>query len=375
MKTPAAPSRALIDLDAYAHNLALIRQMVPGDCGLIPVVKADAYGHGAVPVARRAVAEGAAMLAVATVNEAVALREAGIEARLLVLVTPPRDALGAAVEYDLRLTVSSVAAAERVGELARRANRVVPVHCKIDTGMGRQGFLPESAVADLLHLTRISHIDIEGVATHFAVAERPRDPFTGYQIKQFKQVLRQLDKEGVPYEMAHAANSAGIVNHPTASTFSMVRPGLMTYGVWPCDPVPDPSPLRPVLRWETEVVLMKDLASGATIGYGRTFTARQRMRAAILPVGYADGYRFALSNRADVLIRGKRCPVRGRVSMDQIVVDVTHVPGVAAGDTATLIGADGEEAITAAELAERADTIPYDILTGIGPRVERVYES
>ncbi|MCC6490949.1 MAG: alanine racemase [Candidatus Hydrogenedentes bacterium] len=371
MKSPA-PSRAIIDLSAYSRNLGVVRTMIPRECGVMPVIKADAYGHGAVPIARRAAEAGAAMLGVATVGEAVELREAGLMIPILVLVQPMEDALPAAIEYDLRLMISDVGVAERVGELARKANRVVPIHCKIDTGMRRQGFHVDTAVSEMMHLTRISHIDIEGVATHFPVADVARDSFTANQVKQFRHVLRQIDKEGIPYEMTHAANSAAIVNHP-ASTFDMVRPGLMTYGVWPTDSPPAAAPLHPVLRWETQVILVKDVAKGESIGYGRTFAAGGAIRVAVLPVGYADGYKHSLSNRASVLIRGKRCAVRGRISMDQTVVEVTHVPGVSAGDVATLIGADGDETITAEELAERAGTIPYEILTGIGRRVERVY--
>ncbi|GMU92547.1 MAG: alanine racemase [Candidatus Hydrogenedentota bacterium] len=370
--TAPAVSRAIIDLGAYAQNLAVVRTMVPRECSIMAVVKADAYGHGAVQISRKATAAGIAMLGVATVAEALELRNAGIQSPILVLVQAPEDALLPAVENDLRLLISSVDVAERVGELARRANRIVPVHCKIDTGMGRQGFHPDTTVKDLLHLTRISHVDIEGIATHFANADSTRDPFTAAQMKTFRQVLRQIEKEGIPYEMAHAANSAAIVNHEGAA-FDMVRAGLMTYGVWPTDTPPAVSPLSPVLRWESSVVLIKELDQGSGVGYGRTYTTHERARTAIVPVGYADGFRHSLSNRASVIIRGRRCPVRGRISMDQTIVDVTHVPDVQVGDTATLIGTDGNETITVMELAERAGTIPYEILTGIGKRVERVY--
>ena len=365
-------SRAIIDLNAYAHNLSVIRGMMPKDSGIVAVVKADAYGHGAVPVAKRAVAEGVSMLGVASVPEAIELREAGITARILVMVQPTEAFIAPAIEQGLRLTISDVAMGERVGEVARRLNKVVSVHCKIDTGMGRQGFQADRAVNDLFKLTRVSHIDIEGVCTHFAMAEAARSPFTNQQIKLFKQVLRQLEREGAPYEFAHAANSAAVVNH-SANLFDMVRVGIMTYGVWPTDTMPTDSPLKPVLRWETKVLLLKELEPGSTIGYGRTYNCREAMRTALLPVGYADGYKYSLSNRSSVLICGKRCPVRGRVSMDQISVDVTHVPEVGVGDTATLIGSDGSETITVEELADRAATITYDILTGIGPRAQRDY--
>lgn len=367
-----APSRAIINLNAYAHNLGFLRKRVPKECRLIPVVKANAYGHGAARIAARAVTEGAAMVAVAFVDEAVALRAAGILIPILVLVQPEEKALATAVEYDLRLTLSDTACAEKVGELARRANRVVPVHCKIDTGMGRQGYPMDNVVNDLLHLTRISHIDIEAISTHFPVADWMSDPFTAQQIKQFRHILKSLAKAGIPFEFSHAANSAAIIQHPD-SAFDAVRPGLATYGVWPSDTLPAQSPLVPVLRWETRIVLLRQLGAHTTIGYGRTHATNRATRIAVLPVGYADGYQFNLSNHGEVLIRGQRCPVVGRVSMDQVTVDVTDIASVAVGDVATLIGTDGKESISAEFLADRAGTIPYDILTAIGSRVRREY--
>ena len=367
-----SPSRALVDLDAYAHNLDVVRRFVGDTAGIMAVVKANAYGHGMAPIARKAAETGVRMLGVATVDEAIALREAGIETPVLIMMQPEPKALGPVIEHGFRLMVSEIALAEQLGEMARRANRVALVHCKVDSGMGRQGFALKTAASDLQHLTRISHIDIEGVATHFPVADKLQDTFTYNQIKTFKQLLKKLNRYGIPYELAHAANSAAIVNYQD-SIFDLVRPGLITYGIWPTEHPPARNLLKPVLRWETQVTQVRELEAGATIGYGRTYTAPAPMKAAVLPVGYADGYKHALSNRAEVLIAGRRCPVRGSVCMDQIIADVTELPEAAAGDTATLIGADGNERITVEELAKRADTIPYDILTGIGPRVPRQY--
>jgi alanine racemase len=366
-----SPTRVIVDLNAYAQNIEFVRRYLDDGCGIIAIIKANAYGHGLVPIAKKAVASNVAMLGVATVDEAIELREAGITAPILVLVQPMADALGAAVEYDLRLMISDVSAAERLGEISQKAKKVAPIHCKVDSGMGRQGFELEQAVRDLLYLTRISHIDIEGIATHFPVADLRDDPFTMNQIRSFKHFLKQLDKGGVPYEMVHAANSAAIVNHKP-SRFNMVRPGLMTYGVWPTATPTPSSPLEPVLRWETRVVMVKEFEPGSSIGYGRTYTTNDRMRGAIIPVGYGDGYKHSLSNTGEVLIRGKRCPIRGSVCMDQMVVDVTGMEA-AANDLVTLIGRDGQEAITIEELARHAQTIPYDILTSIGSRVRREY--
>ena len=367
-----AQSAFVVDLAAYAQNLRAVRDMVPKECSVMAVVKGNAYGHGSVAMAQRALQAGAAMLGVATVEEAIVLRSASITAPIMVMVQPPVEAFPEAIENNLRLVLSDVTAAERLGELARKRNRVVPIHCKIDTGMGRQGLEPDNAVAAMRHITRVSHVDIEGVATHFSSAEDIDDPATANQIRVFRQVLKQFEKEGIPYEMAHAANSAAIVGHP-ASTFDMVRPGLMTYGVWPSNSPPERMPLRPVGRWESRVVLIKELPSGWSIGYGATFTTQRPTRTALIPVGYADGFKAQFGNNADVLIRGRRCPVRGRVSMDQIVVDITDVPGTAVGDTVVLLGSDGAESITVNELAQRANTANQDILSSIGPRVHRVY--
>jgi alanine racemase len=367
-----APSRAIVDLNAFAHNLGVIKRMIPATCRLAPVLKADAYGHGAMPLARRAFEEGASIVGVASVDEGIELREAGIEGPVLVTVQPRRMAVEAAVEFDLAVMVSDIATAEALNAAARGAGKIVKVHAKVDTGMGRQGFDYETSSSTLLYLTRLSNVDIEGLATHFPVADSARDAYTAQQLKRFRHLLHACERAGLPYEVAHCANSAALVNYP-ASALDMVRPGLMCYGVWPTDEPPDPSPLRRVMTWETDIVLIRDLPESVSIGYDRTYMTDAPMRAALLPVGYADGYPLALSNKAAVLIRGRRCPVRGRVSMDQTVVDVTHVPEACVGDTATLIGSDGGEAIGAEHLALLAGTIPYEILTGIGRRVRRIY--
>lgn len=368
----APPSRLVIDVAAYAHNLGVVREMLPDDCGIIAVVKADAYGLGATYMAMQALSQGIGMLGVATVEEGVLLREAGITSDILVLVQPAADALGSVLDHDLKVTISDLPTAEKLGEMARRARKVATVHCKIDTGMGRQGFSSEDAANEVLTITRISNVDIEGVSTHFPTANIEDDAFTLNQIRGFKNVLRSFAKAGIPYEIAHAANSAAVVNYPT-SAFDFVRVGLMSYGVWPTDTPPQESPLEPVVRWISKVILVRDLPGGVTIGYGRTHKTDSPTKIAVIPVGYADGYPYRLSNRGDVLIGGRRCPVRGRVSMDTIVVDVTHAENVTPGDTATLFGQDGHEIITVEEMAQKAGTIPYDILSGIGGRVGREY--
>lgn len=365
-------SIATIDLDAYAFNLGLVRRLVGNDTGIISILKANAYGHGLLPMARVALRSGTQLLGVASVQEGIALRENGIVSPILVMLQPHRDALPYCVEHQLTLMVSDTSLADQLGALAQEANRVVPVHCKVDTGMGRQGFPLEEALNAIQYITRITRVDIQGICTHFPCADIIDDPFTLDQIKAFKQLLKKIEKLGVPYETAHAANSAAILNY-RESVFDSVRPGLMTYGIWPSDAGIGSPPLKRVLRWETRIVQVRQMPVGASVGYNRSWTAYRPTRTAILPVGYADGYKHQLGNKAYVLIRGKRCPVRGAVSMDQIVVDVTDLPQIANGDTATLIGQDGNEIVTVEELARLAGVIPYDILTGIGSRVHRHY--
>lgn len=361
-----------VDLDAYQHNLRTARDWLPAETKVLAVVKANAYGLGAERLASRALEAGADMLGVATVDEGARLRESLPEAKILVLYQPPLDRMDTAIANGLRVTLNDGAAAERLGDLARRAQMIVPVHCEIDTGMGRQGFPPHTAVKEIQQLTRISNIDIEGLMTHFPSADVADDPFTLNQIKAFRAFLRDVGRAGIPYELAHAANSAAVINYPAAA-YTMVRLGLMSFGVWPTTTPPETDPLWPVVRWESRVTAIRNLPGGASVGYGRSYRTNEPTRAATVLVGYADGYRHALSNRAQVLIRGRRFKVIGRVSMDSITVDVTAMRETAAGDRVTLLGSDGAESISATEMAEWAGSIPYEILTGIGARVKREY--
>lgn len=372
MSAPIHTSRAIVDLGAYAHNLLIAHQFAGRHCTLIAVIKANGYGLGALTLAQRAQEAGATMLGVATLDEGVELREGGIDCPILVLMQPDPVAFPCASTHHLTLMLCDLEAGRQLGELARRAGRIVPVHAMVDTGMNRQGFSLESAVHDLPSLARIAHLNLEGIATHFPLSERAEDPLTLGQIAALKGVLAALDESGVPYDMVHGANSAGVINYRDR-IFNAIRPGIMSYGVWPTERCPNPNPIRAVLRWVTRVTQVRTLEPGATVSYGRTYTTQEGMIAAMLPVGYADGYRRVLSNQSDVLIRGRRCPVRGRVCMDQMVVDVSHVPGVEVGDEVVLVGSQGDQTITLEELADLAGTIPYEILTGIGRRVPREY--
>ena len=363
-------SRAFVDLAAYAHNLNYARTSASID--MMAVVKGDGYGLGAVPLAQRALETGAALLGVATVGEGAALRDGGIDAPVVVLMQPEAGALPAVVDYGLALTLCGIDAARALDELGRKAGKVSPVHAMVDTGMGRQGFSLDAAARDIPEIARLANLRLAGIATHYPVADAGEDPFTREQIARLKTLLADLDAAGVAYGAVHGANSPGIINFPDP-VFTLARAGIMCYGAWPTDAMPDPNPLRPVLRWVTAVSQVRAFPPGHSISYGRTYISEGGMTGAILPVGYADGYRRAFSNKADVLIHGQRCPVRGRVCMDQVVVDVSHLLDVAVGDEAVLAGIQGGDVITLEELAAHADTIPYEILTGIGRRVEREY--
>jgi alanine racemase len=371
-----SPSSSIVhvDLEQYAANLRAIRARIPDECAILTVVKCNAYGMGAGPIAKRAVAEGVAMLGVATIAEGVALREAGIETPILVMVQPRPEELADAVRHQLRVGISDFQTAERLGDIARKEHTVAAVHCEIDTGMGRQGFQVEGAVEELRNVTRISNVDIESIYTHFAIAENPDDPFTENQARNFRQLVQQLDREGVPFESVHAANSGGLLYFPQFA-MDMVRPGLISYGVWPGKTKPHDGPFKCIARWTTKVALVRDLAGGASISYGRTYFAPSPMKIAAIPVGYGDGYPYALSNRAEVLIRGVRCPVRGLVTMNEMLVDVTRLPECAPGDEVTLLGSDGSDEISVEELAGKAGLPPHNILTGIAAHVTRTYSS
>lgn len=368
------PTRAEIDLDCVAHNLRLAREAVGPAVAVMAVVKADAYGHGAVPVARAALAAGAARLGVAALEEARALRQSGIAAPVLIMGWTPPGQLEAALELNLTLTLFSAADARAVSELASRRGRRARVHVKVDTGMGRLGFpAGEGAVAEIASLCRLPGLEPEGIYTHLAASDLDRE-FTLEQLGRFQAVIRDLEALGITFPMRHAANS-GAVWHVPEAHLDMVRLGISLYGYHPAghEAAGDRPALRPALSWLTAVAQVKEVPPGTPVSYGRTYVTRWWERLATLPVGYADGYSRGLSNRGAVLIGGRRAPVVGRVCMDQIVVSVPAGVEVRQGDEAVLIGRQGDEAISADDLAGWLGTINYEILCAISKRVPRYY--
>jgi alanine racemase len=360
---------AEVDLDAVAHNVGVVRE-VCAPAQVWAVVKADGYGHGAAEAAVAALAAGASGLCVALVSEGVALRRAGIDAPVLVLAEQPDDQLAAAVEHRLTSTVYSVA---QIDALVAAGAHDHPVHLKVDTGMHRVG----ASAADAPRLAEAVRraapaLRLEGVFTHLAVADEPGHEFTVEQLDRFDLIVAELDAGGHAPDLVHAANSAGALAHPRARR-SLVRAGIALYGIAPSDEVAHLADLRPALSLHARVSHVKRLPRGARISYGLRHTVDEPTTIATIPIGYADGVPRRLhATGGEVLIGGRRRPIVGAVTMDQLMVDCGD-DDVEVGDAVVLIGRQGDEEVTAAEWAHRLDTIAYEIVTGIGPRVERRY--
>ncbi|MCK5798209.1 MAG: alanine racemase [Deltaproteobacteria bacterium] len=375
------PTFARVDLLALTQNFRVLRETLSSphregaarrEVAMIAVVKADAYGHGAVPVAR--ILEGAGVwgFGVATVEEGVELRDAGIRAPILVMGAAFGDAHEAVLAYDLTPVVGDPGDIDRFAEVARAADRLrFSIHVKIDTGMSRLGITPPGFEAFLRRCARYPWIRVDGLATHLHSAEDADPDSSEAQLQAFVRCLDAARALGADPQMIHVGNTAGALRFPHAH-FDAVRVGIGLYGELPSAHVPDPG-LTPVLSWRTRINALRDLPAGTSVSYGSTFVTRRPSRIATLPVGYADGYARRLGNRASVLLDGQRAPVVGRVCMDLCMVDVTDVPGVAVGDTVTLLGGDGRATIGAGELARWAETIPYEVWVGISKRVPRRY--
>lgn len=351
---------------AISGNVKALREFC--EVPIAAVVKADGYGHGSIAVARAAIDGGAAWLAVALLEEGRELRDAGITAPILLLAEPPPDSAGEIIASGLTPVVYSEELLASLSQAAGEAG--VSVHLKVDTGMHRLGASLQEAIALAGRLATLPNVELGGVWTHLAVADDVENPYTADQLQKFEQVLGMIN---APLALRHAANSAGAIYHPD-SRYSFVRAGIAIYGVPPAAgrPLPEHLKLRPALSWKAKVSYARELPAGAPVGYGLSYRLPARGRVATIPVGYADGYFRSLGNRAEVLIHGQRFPVAGAVSMDNITVDLGDA-SVNSGDEVVLLGRQGNEEITASELAERAGTISYEILARIGKRVPRVY--
>lgn len=371
------PTLARVDLAALRHNYREVRAHLDGTgSALLAAVKADAYGHGLLPVARTLAQEGVDWFGVALLEEGLRLRQAGIDCPILVLGGLPDGSEVAAAEAGVTPVVYRSPSVRALNAIAARRQMPIGVHLKVDTGMNRLGVPCADLPAFLDLLDDLDHIYVDGLMTHLANAEADDPAFTQGQLAAFAQVVEQVHARGHHPRWIHGANSAGLMTGralPGPEGANLVRPGIALYGIAP-DPSLDAAwDLRPVLSFESAVLFLKDLPAGAKVSYGLTWEARRPTRLATLPVGYGDGYLRIFGNRAHVLVRGHRAPVVGRVCMDLCLVDVTDVPGVQEGDRAILLGAQGAEVVGAQELAEHAGTIPYEILCAVSPRVPRTY--
>ena len=360
---------AEIDLGAIAHNFREIKKCIRGGAKLCAVVKANAYGHGAIPVAMKALEAGAEYLAVATVSEAMELRNAGITAPILLLGLVPKEAAGEIVEYDITQAICSLELAGAISREAQRCGKVAKVHLKVDTGMGRIGIPPEEAAPLAREVTKLPGILLEGMFSHFAAADEKDKSYVKEQLSNFRRAISDVEAAGIRIPLRHIAESAAILEIPEAH-FDMVRAGIIEYGLWPSMEVSRPVELRQAMKLCAEVAFLKTVPPGDSIGYGRSFIASRESRIATLPIGYADGYIRAYGKRGEVEIRGRRAPIAGRVCMDQVMVDVTDLPEVQEGDVAILFGS---ETLTTDEAAHWLDTINYEVTCLVSGRVPRVY--
>ena len=363
---------AYINRDAVIHNITNIKAAVKPDTKLMPVIKADGYGHGAVEMARLLV-PFADYFAVAIIEEAINLRENGIDKPILLLGYTSPEFFETAIKNNVTVTIFTLEDARKLSKTAQKLGMVAKMHIAVDTGMRRIGFLPDEDSADIVkEISQLEALKLEGAFTHFATADEADKGFSLMQAELFQGFRKMLEDRNVKIDIYHVSNSAAIMELRDYN-FDMVRPGIILYGLYPSDEVDrNTLDLKPVMELETHVAYIKDIKKGDTVSYGRTYTAEKDMRVATIPVGYADGYPRLASNKGRVIINGKYAPVLGRVCMDQFMVDVTDIDDVKVGDVVILIGSKGECNITADELAKNAQTINYEIVCGVSKRVPRV---
>lgn len=356
---------AEISLKALSLNLEAVKNKT-GSAHVMAVVKADAYGHGAVPVSKHLLSKGASSLGVAFTSEAVTLRESGITSPIFIFFD--RTSITEYFDFDLTPVVSDFDSARALSREAYKRNTQISIHANADTGMGRAGFTLDKAEARISEIAALKNIRLEGLMSHFSEADLQDKEFARRQVASFIKLIKALEKMKIHIQYHHMANSAAVMSMPEAY-FNMVRPGIMLYGY----AFPVANGLKPALSLKSKIILLKKVPKGTPISYGRTFITKRRSTIATIAAGYADGYSRKLSNQGEVLINGKRAPVAGRVCMDTIMADVTDIPDVSYKSEVVLIGRQGKEKITAAEIADKTDTIPYEVLTSIGQRVKRVY--
>lgn len=370
-------THALIDLDALASNTQAVLAHLPDDVGLMGIVKANAYGHGLIPCARAVLAAGARWLGVARIEEGLAVREAGIIAPVLVLGPPNHALLRPALKAGLALAVGSRADVTAVARIASEEFGPARVHLKVDTGMRRFGVEPEQALELARAIVADPRLELEGLFTHFATADEPDSGFLQEQARRFHRVRHLLARDGIIPRVVHQANSAailrGVVGEADLPGERLARAGILLYGLPPAATMIAPLGARPVLTLVTRLARVFTVAAGEGISYGHTFVAKQEIRCGLAPVGYGDGLSRLLSNRGWFVVRGRRCPIRGLVCMDQTVIEVGGASEVEAGERAVVLGDGQSEDMTVVDVAGLCGTIPYEVVTALATRVARVY--
>jgi len=377
---------AEIDLKAIAHNVRELRRITAPKARLMAVVKANAYGHGIIEVARQALQHGAEALGVARASEGIQIRKAGLDAPVLVFSYTPPDMAKKLVEFDLTQTVCTYKTAKQLSMAAGSASQKIKVHIKVDTGMGRLGLLPDrfrslapdqnipgSAVSEVKAIAGLQHLELEGIFTHFATADKGDRSYAEYQFKIFMELLDQLKLAGLEIPVRHSANSAAIINMPETH-LDMVRAGISIYGLFASDEV-DKSrvELKPAMELKAEIISLKRVPAGFKVSYGATYETEKSTTIATVPVGYADGYNRLLSSCGHMLVCGRRAPIAGRVCMDMTMLDVGDIPEVSHGDEVIIFGRQGSGLITVDEIASTLKTINYEIVSTITDRVPRIY--
>lgn len=373
---PDRLSFAEIDLSNYAYNFSQIRKLIKGRTLspiVMAVVKANAYGHGAIQIAKKALQIGAGYLGVVCLYEARELREAKIKAPILILNYTDPNSVREALKLKLTLTVMDEEVLNAIDKEAKKLNQKAKIHIKVDTGMHRGGALPDEALRLISSLENYKNVYFEGIFTHFATSDEKNLSFTHHQLSVFNKLLRSLKEKSMTPPLIHAANSAATLRLPS-TYFDMVRPGIISYGLSPSHDFKLPFTPKPVMSLKTTIAQIKRLKKGETVGYGRTWKAKTETLMALLPIGYADGYSRSLSNNWHVLIKGKKAPLIGRISMDQTVVDITNIKNVKVSDEVVIIGKQGKEEITADDIAKQTGTINYEVVAKIASRVSRVFK-
>ncbi len=365
-------AQVTVDLGALRHNYRQLRARCAPGVKFLAVVKADAYGHGLVPVARTLAAAGVDYLGVASVEEGLALRAAGVGLPVLLLMGVLPQESEKAVGAELEVVLFRRDLAEALEAACRTQGKRARVHLKVDTGMGRLGLFPGEVLPFLAGLADCPHLEVVGLISHLAAADEEDKSYTRKQLEEFASLVAEVRRGGWAVPLSHLANSAALTEIPQTH-FGLVRPGIMLYGSPAAPQRPAPVSLKPVMSFTSEVLQVKDLPPGASVSYGRTYVVSERTKLAVVPVGYCNGYSRLLSNRGAVLIKGRRAPIRGRVCMNLIMVDGTHIPGLEVGEAVTLLGEDQGSRITAEELAAWAQTISYEIYCALGAANPRRY--